>query len=59
MIDKNTYNVEELAEALNINPRKVFEMIRNNEIEHIHLNQTHANVRIPKTELMRLLGETL
>jgi len=55
MADKNTYNVWELAEALGVKPWKVLEIVRRNQIRHIHTNRTHAGARIPKEEFMRMV----
>lgn len=57
MKGKATYNVEEIAAALRITSRKVLEMLRADEIEHIHMNRTHHNVRIPRREYERLVKE--
>lgn len=56
MTEKKSYNARELAEAMGISMWKIWEMLRNNKIRHIHLNDTHQSARIPKDEFERLVN---
>lgn len=55
MTEKLSYNPEEFAAALGVNVRKIYEMLRNDEIEHIHINKIHREARIPHREFERLV----
>lgn len=56
MAEKDTYNVQELEKATGWEHWKIMEMIRKDQIKHIHAgNSTHHNVRIPKDEFDRLV----
>jgi len=57
MTDKPTYRPDELAVALEIKVRKVLDMLRRGEIDHVHICHNHTNVRIPRKEYLRLVGE--
>ena len=55
MVDKPTYNAWELAKELGIKRWKILDMLRRDQIRHTHVNRTHAAVRIPKEEYMRMV----
>ena len=55
MIEKETYNADEFAAILRIKLWKVLDMIKKGEVKHIHVNETHHNVRIPAEEVNRIM----
>jgi hypothetical protein len=40
---------------MGVKPWKVLEMLRQDQIRHIHTNRTHAGARIPREEFMRMV----